>query len=49
MVGAVQCYVFNGSKTGYQKNCSEDFIEYFSHSKNGMAKCVSTKKIFPQF
>ena len=26
-----------------QKICSENFIEYFTHSENGMAKCVSTQ------
>ena len=28
---------------------SENFTEYFIHSKNGMANCVSTKKIFQRF
>ena len=31
------------------KKCSENFIEYFTHSKNGMLKCVSTQKNFPHF
>ena len=29
------------------KKCSENFIEYFIHSKNGTAKYVSTQKNFP--
>ena len=32
-----------------KKKFSENFIEYFSHSKNEMAKCVSTKKFFDDF
>ena len=32
-----------------KKKCSENFIEYFSHSKNVIAKCVSTKKLFQRF
>ena len=31
-----------------KKTCSENFIDYFSHSKNGMVKCV-TPKIFQWF
>ena len=30
----------------YKKKCSENFIDYFSHSKNKMAKWVSTQKFF---
>ena len=26
-----------------KKKCSENFIEYFTHSENGMAKYVSTQ------
>ena len=29
-----------------QKKCSENFIEYFTSSKNGMAKYVSTQNFF---
>ena len=29
--------------------CSEIFIEYFTHSKNKMAYCVSTQKFLPHF
>ena len=32
--------------TEYQKKCSEGFTEYFCHSKNGIAKCVSDKDCF---
>ena len=42
-------FVYKSKIEDFKKKCSENFIEYFSHSKNGMAKCVSTKKFFRQF
>ena len=42
-------YLFVGVRSGYQKRFSENLIEYFSHSKNGMADCVSTQKFFNDF
>ena len=31
------------------KKCSDNFIEYFSHTKNGMTKCVGAQKLFSYF
>ena len=39
-----------GSKTqDFKKRFSENVIEYLYHSKNGMAKCGSTQKLFQRF
>ena len=32
--------------TGYKKNCSENFVGYFSYSKNRMGKCLTIKSFF---
>ena len=32
-----------------KKKCSENCIEYFTHSKNEMAKCLDTQKLFSHF
>ena len=35
--------VYRSKIQNIEKKCSENFTEYFSHSKNRLAKCVSTK------
>ena len=42
-------FVYGGKIQNIKKKCSENFIEYFSHSKNEMAKCVNTKFFFRGF
>ena len=51
MASALHGYVYlQKQDTGYrQKKSSENFIEYFTHSKNGMVKYVSTQKYFLRF
>ena len=41
--------VCGGKIQDINKKCSENLIEYFSDSKNGVANCVSTQKIFNDF
>ena len=42
-------FVYESKIERISKKCSENFIESLSHSKNGMAKCVITKKFFRRF
>ena len=42
-------FVYGSKIPCIKSKCSENVIEYFSHSKDEMAKRVSTKKIFQQF
>ena len=52
LIAAEPCRVMSvyGSKIqDIKRKCNENFIEYFSNSKNGMAKCVTTQIFFQQF
>ena len=42
-------FVYGSKIQDIKRKCSENFIEYFSHSKSRMAICVSTKNIFRRF
>ena len=42
-------FVYESKIQDIKKKCSGNFIEYFSHSKNGITKCVGTKKLFQRF
>ena len=35
--------VYGSKIQDVKKKCIKNFIEYFSHNKNGMAKCVAPK------
>ena len=39
-------FVYGSKMQDIKKECSENFIEYFTHSKNGITKCVRTQNIF---